>query len=94
MFCQKHGENLFLAGACTEGRVSHVGFACSVLCMQDFQGIQWELCEGLIAQMSFFPIRSLCVLQYLENKHQRVRNIKLCFDFVLFSYIFFLGKRK
>jgi len=66
-----------------------VGFAWSVLFVPGSQGIQWELCEGPIVQLSFFPVRALYVLQYLQNKHQSTS--KPCFGFVLFV---FLGKRK
>lgn len=87
-FVKNTGE--FIFGRCLHQRRGSAtgGFAWSGLCMQDFQGIQSEVCEGLIVQLSFFPVTALYVLHYLQNKLQRTSKPWICSVWV------FLGKRK
>lgn len=84
MRCRKHGENLFLVGVCSrrggQPQVDLLGLCAGL------EGIQRELCEGLIVQLSLFPVRVLSILQYLQNKHQRTS--KPCFGFVLLGFFF------
>lgn len=80
----------FIFGRCLyEKRGSAtVGFAWSVLCMQDFQGTQRELIEGLIVHLSFsllgLPVSS-SIYRINTREHQ---------NHALVLFWFFLGKRK
>lgn len=67
-----------------------VGFAWSVLCVQDMRETRGNSVRCWLFSWAFSLLRLSLVLQYLQNKHQRTP--KPCFGFVLFGI--FLGKRK